>query len=91
METPTLKSVTGSVGYTSNDGYSSKTAYGSRATKADPKDTLMSVIYEAVRVASLFGFGAEAVAEAESARKAVAEHQPLPNTTNEPRPGVGSV
>lgn len=71
---PTLKSVTGAVGYISSDGYSSKVTYGSRFTKTEPKDALMSIIYEATRVASLFGYGDEAVAEAEQAKKAVSDY-----------------
>lgn len=67
MADPKLERVRGSVGYTSDDGYTMLIDFNSRATKSDPKATLMSIIDEAVRVASLYGHGDEALETARAA------------------------
>lgn len=64
MADPKLKTMHGSIGYTSDDGYSMRVDF---KTKSDPKATLMSIIDEAVRVASLFGHGDEALENARAA------------------------
>lgn len=70
MSTPTLKSTSVRIAYSSSDGYRAESGYGS-SKAATPRDALVGAIDELARILALFGFEDEARAAVEDACKRV--------------------
>lgn len=64
--TPTLKTTTVTIAYSSSDCYSSKVGFSSRRAET-PQQTIIDAIDELARIATLFGFGERAQAQAAEA------------------------